>query len=64
MVIIYAKFVELDSSSNRCFKIKIIKKLHFFYRIWAWWPSWSFNLDYLYKLSFPVSMEVPHENKL
>ena len=24
-----------------------------FYHIWAWWPSWSGDLDHLYKLSFP-----------
>ena len=24
-----------------------------FYHIWAWAPSWSCDLDHLYKLSFP-----------
>ena len=24
-----------------------------FYHIWAWQPSWSCDLDHLYKLSFP-----------
>ena len=25
-----------------------------FYHIWAWRPSWSCDLDHLYKLSFPL----------
>ena len=25
-----------------------------FCHIWAWRPSWSCDLDYLYKLSFPL----------
>ena len=26
----------------------------------AWWISWSCDLDYLYKLLFPLVTEVPH----
>ena len=29
--------------------------------IWAWRPSWSCDLDNLYKLSFPLPKEVPHK---
>ena len=25
------------------------------------WPSWSCDLDHLYKLSFPLPVEAPHE---
>ena len=28
-----------------------------FYHIWAWRPSWSCDLDHLYKLSFPLPKE-------
>ena len=35
-----------------------------FYHIWAWRPSWSCDLDHLYKLSFPLPKEAPHENWL
>ena len=30
-----------------------------FYHIWAWRPSWSCDLDHLYKLSFPLPKEAP-----
>ena len=32
-----------------------------FYHIWAWWPFWSCDLDYLYKHCFPV-LEKTFEN--
>ena len=32
-----------------------------FYHIWAWRPSWSCDLDHLYKLSFPLPKETPHK---
>ena len=32
-----------------------------FYHIWAWRPSWSCDLDQLYKHSFPLSKESLHE---
>ena len=32
-----------------------------FYHIWAWRPSWSCDLDHLYKLSFPVPRKVHME---
>ena len=32
-----------------------------FYHIWAWRPSWSCDLDHLYKLSFPLPKEAPHK---
>ena len=32
-----------------------------FYHIWAWPPSWSCDLDHLYKLSFPFPKEDPHK---
>ena len=32
-----------------------------FYHIWAWWPSWSCDQDHLYKLSFTLPKEAPHE---
>ena len=32
-----------------------------FYHIWAWRPSWSCDVDHLYKLSFPLPKEVPHK---
>ena len=30
-----------------------------FYHIWAWRPSWSCDLDHLYKLSFPLPKDAP-----
>ena len=32
-----------------------------FYHIWTWRPSWSCDLDHLYKLSLPLPKEAPHE---
>ena len=32
-----------------------------FYHIWAWRPSWSCDLDLLYKLSSPLPKEAPHK---
>ena len=32
-----------------------------FYHTWAWRPSWSCNLDLLYKLSLPLPIEAAHE---
>ena len=32
-----------------------------FYHIWAWRPSWSCDLDHLYKISFPLPKEAPHK---
>ena len=32
-----------------------------FQRIFKWWPSWSCDLDHLYRLSFPIPKEAPHE---
>ena len=33
-----------------------------FYHIWAWQPSWSCDLDHLYKLSFPLPKDAPQKN--
>ena len=32
-----------------------------FYHIWAWQPSWSCDLDHLYKLLFPLPKKAPNE---
>ena len=32
-----------------------------FYHIWLWRPSWSCDLDHLYKLSFTLPKEAPHQ---
>ena len=32
-----------------------------FYHVWTWWPSWSCDLDHLYKLSFTLPKEATHE---
>ena len=32
-----------------------------FYHIWAWRPSWSYDLNHLIKLSFSNPMEAPHK---
>ena len=39
------------------------KFLKVFEHFWAWWPSWSCDLDHLYKLSFhpPSQGRTPHE---
>ena len=33
-----------------------------FYHIWAWRPSWSCDLDHLFKLSFPLHQGAPTWN--
>ena len=35
-----------------------------FYHIWAWWPSWSCDLDFAIKLSSPLPMDAPHKISL
>ena len=37
------------------------KILSGFYHIWAWWPSWSCDLDFANKLSLPLPMDAPHK---
>ena len=32
-----------------------------FYHIWVWRPSWSCDLDHLYKLSIPHPRDAPYE---
>ena len=32
-----------------------------FYQLWAWWPSWSCDLDYLYILSIPLPIEASYK---
>ena len=32
-----------------------------FYHIWMWWPSWSCDMDHLYKLLFPLPTKAPHD---
>ena len=32
-----------------------------FYHIWAWLPSWSCDLDHLYKLLFLIPKEAQYE---
>ena len=34
---------------------------YYFYHIRAWRPSWSCDLDHLYKLSFPLPKEAPYK---
>ena len=38
--------------------------LKVFYHIWAWRPSWSCELEHLYKLPFPLPKEAPHKISL
>ena len=33
----------------------------YLYHIWAWWPSWSCNLDHYNKLWFPLPNDAPYE---
>ena len=35
-----------------------------FFHIWAWQPSWSCDLDHLYKLSFSLPKKAPDEIRL
>ena len=32
-----------------------------FYHLWAWPPSWSCDLDHLYKISFSLPKKAPHK---
>ena len=66
-VIIYIHFVELEFSmllakfQNNRFLVLEKKILKVFYHIWAWRPSYSCDLDYLYKILFPLPTEAPHK---
>ena len=35
--------------------------LSFYYRIWAWWQSWSCDLNRLYNRSLPIPMGATRE---
>ena len=35
-----------------------------FYHIWEWRPSWSYDLDFVIKLSFALPIDVPHKISL
>ena len=35
-----------------------------FYYIWAWWPSWSHDLDYLYIHWFPFPIDASYKSWL
>ena len=35
-----------------------------FYHIWAWWPSWSCDLDYLYIYWFPIPIDASYKIRL
>ena len=35
-----------------------------FYRIWAWRPPWSCDMDFAIKLPSPLPMDAPLENSL
>ena len=67
MVIIYINCVELEficsMPSLMTIGLLVLQEKIFegFYHIWAWRPSWSCDLDYLYILSFPLPQEVPHK---
>ena len=63
-------WTNLEYSSTRCCisTCKVIsllvqekKKCSSCYCIWAWWPSWSCDLDHLNELSFHYPMEDPHQ---
>ena len=41
---LYAKFHDHSSVEKMIFEG--------FYHIWAWWPTWSCDLDHLYIISF------------
>ena len=47
-------FVEIGSQVLE----KILKG---FYHIWAWLPSWSCDLDYLYTHWFPLPIDVSYK---
>ena len=66
-VIIYINFLELESPMLHA-KIQDHRTsgsgeddFKGFYHIWAWRPSWSCDLDHLYKLTFPLPKEAPHK---
>ena len=52
---LHAKFQDHKTSGSGVDFFKV------FYHIWEWWPSWSRDLDHLYKLSFPLPKEAPHK---
>ena len=50
---IHAKFQELLVLEKKIFEG--------FYHVWAWRPSWSCDLDHLYKLLCHFPREAPHK---
>ena len=67
MVIIYINFVELECITphakfhDQRTISSVEEDFKGLYHIWAWRLSWLCDLDYLYKLSFPLPKEAPHE---
>ena len=55
---LHAKFQDHQIIGFLVLEKKIFKG---FYHIWAWRPSWSCDLDHLYKLSFHLPKEAPHK---
>ena len=54
--------LRLPTKAKRSLSLWFLRRfLKGFYRIWAWRPSWSCDPDAPNKLSFPRSMEAPHE---
>ena len=52
---LHAKFQDHRTSSSG--EVDFLRFLP--YRVWR--PSWSCDLDHLYKLSFPLPKEAPHK---
>ena len=66
MLIIYINFAELEYMPTPCQvssrSLVLLEKIfEGVYHTWAWRPSRSCDLDRLYKLSFPLLKEAPHE---
>ena len=55
-VSIYTNFVELESWY---FRFRGRKFLKGFYHIWARWPSWSCDMDHLYKRWYKILSPFP-----
>ena len=66
-VIIYINFVEFEYKMlhAKFYEHRTIKSVgedfEGFYHIWAWRPSWSCDLNHLYKISFQLPKEAPDE---
>ena len=59
LVVLMHPMLHIKFQGHRPFLFRRRRFFKGFYHIWAWRPSWSYDLDHLNKLSFPHPKEAP-----